>query len=445
MKYFGTDGFRGEVSSKLNAAHAFAIGQYLGYYYSKNKKARMIIGKDTRLSGDVLEHALASGAASMGVDVHLLGVTPTPVVSYLVRHDEYDFGVMISASHNPYVDNGIKIFNSKGFKLEEEVELEIEQYLDSSRDSLTFVSGEQIGRIINVHEEGLNKYATWLKEVCPYSFEGMNILVDLANGSATAIAAKVLRDYGANVDVLSNEPNGVNINNKCGSTHLELLSETIKTGNYDLGLAFDGDADRLLAVDSEGHIIDGDIIMYLCARYLHERNELHGNKLVVTVMSNIGLHKALKEAGIESDIVAVGDKYVSESLFANNYSLGGEQSGHIIFKDLAVTGDGLLTAINLVNVVKESGRSISSLRNDIAIYPQVLKNIRVKDKRTTLNDSDVCKAIDEVTKELSGNGRVLVRPSGTEELIRVMVEAETDELCHKYVDQVIGVIEEKGL
>ena len=445
MKYFGTDGFRGEVSKKLNVNHAFAIGQYLGYHFSKTKKARMIIGKDTRISGDMLEHALASGAASMGVDVYLLGVTPTPVVSYLIRKEGFDFGVMISASHNPYVDNGIKVFNGKGFKLEEEVELLVEEYLDSARDTLEVVSGEKIGRIIDIHDSGLSKYADWLHEVCPYNFEGMNILVDLANGSATAIAAKVLESYGAKVDVISNEPNGVNINNGCGSTHLELLSSKMVAGDYDLGLAFDGDADRLLAVDDHGRVVDGDIIMYLCASHMHEKNELHGDTLVVTVMSNIGLHKALNAKGIDRKITAVGDKYVSECLFRDNYSLGGEQSGHIIFKELSVTGDGLLTAIHLLNVVKESGRSLHALRDDIEIYPQVLKNIRVKDKNTTLNDEEVNAAIDKVANRLGDNGRILVRPSGTEELIRVMVEAASDDLCHECVDSVIRVIEEKGL
>lgn len=445
MKYFGTDGFRGEVSSKLNANHAFAIGQYLGYYFSKNKKSRMLIGKDTRISGDVLEHALASGAASMGVDVYLLGVTPTPVVSYLIRKENFDFGAMISASHNPYVDNGIKIFNGEGFKLEETVELLIEEYIDSDRNSLEFVNGEKIGRIVDIHEAGLSKYADWLHEVCPYDFSGMHVLVDLANGSATAIAAKVLKSYGAKVDVISNEPNGININYGCGSTHLDMLCSKMVEGDYDLGLAFDGDADRLLAVDDHGRVVDGDVIMYLCARYMHEHNELHGDTLVVTVMSNIGLHKALKEIGIDTKTVAVGDKYVSECLFADNFSLGGEQSGHIIFKDKAVTGDGLLTALHLLHVIKESGRSLHSLKDDIVIYPQVLKNVRVKDKKTTLNDEDVKRVIDKVSAKFTDNGRILVRPSGTEELIRVMVEAETDEICHECVDEVIRVIEEKGL
>ncbi len=443
MKYFGTDGYRGEVSSKLNAASAFAIGQYLGYYYSKNKKSRMLIGKDTRISGDILEHALASGAASMGVDVYLLGVTPTPVVSYLIRKENFDFGAMISASHNPYMDNGIKIFNSKGFKLEEAVELEIEAYLDSDRTSLTFASGDKIGRIRDIHEAGLSKYADWLHEECPYDFSGIHILADLANGSATAIAKRVLESYGASVDVMSNEPNGVNINLNCGSTHLESLCQKMVEGDYDIGLAFDGDADRLLAVDGHGRVVDGDVIMYLNARYMKEKDELHGNHVVVTVMSNIGLHKALKAEGIHTETVAVGDKYVSECLFANDYSLGGEQSGHVIFSDQAVTGDGLLTAIHLVNVVKESGKSLHALRDEITIYPQLLKNIRVKSKQTVLDDADIQRAIEDVGTKLGDNGRILVRPSGTEELIRVMVEAETDEICEHYVDSVISLIEEK--
>ena len=445
-KYFGTDGFRGEVSSKLNAIHAFRIGQYLGHYYASmnENKVKMIIGKDTRISGDILEHALASGAASMGVDVYLLGVTPTPVVSYLIGKENFDFGAMISASHNPYVDNGIKVFNSKGFKLEENIELGIENYIDSD-EQLPFVSGEKIGHIVNIHDVGLEKYASWLHAACPFDLSGLHILADLANGSATAIATRVLESYGVEVTTISNEPNGVNINNGCGSTHLDLLSKKMIEGNYDLGIAFDGDADRLLAVDSNGRMVDGDIIMYLCARHMKQMGELHNNHVCVTVMSNIGLHKALKKEGIETEVVGVGDKYVSECLFAKDYSLGGEQSGHIIFKNEAVTGDGLLTAIHLLHVVKESGKSLDELRDEITIYPQLLKNVRVQDKKTTLNDPEIKSLIDSINAELKDNGRILVRPSGTEELIRVMVEAQSDEICLHYVDSVINRIVEKGL
>ena len=445
MKYFGTDGFRGKVSEKLNANHAFMIGQYLGHHFaSSGKKPKMLVGKDTRLSGDVLEHALAAGAASMGVDVYLLGVTPTPVVSFLILNDKFDMGAMISASHNPYEDNGIKLFNSEGFKLQEELELLIESYIDGN-DQLPFVSGEKIGKIVDFHEEGLTKYATWLHEVCPFDFSGMNVLCDLANGSATAIAKRVLEGFGAAVTVISDSPTGVNINNGCGSTHLELLQSKIAEGNYDIGLAFDGDADRLLAVDNCGQIIDGDIIMYLCGKYMKEHNSLNQNVVVTTVMSNIGLYKAFNECGISTEKVSVGDKYVSECLFRENYSLGGEQSGHIIFADKAVTGDGLLTALHLLHVVNQSGKTSSELRNSIKIYPQVLKNIRVQDKKIAMEDSEVLAEVDKVAQLLGDNGRILVRASGTEELVRVMVEAETDELCTQYVDQVIEVIKNKGL
>lgn len=444
MKYFGTDGFRGKVSEKLNANHAYEIGRYLGYYFAKEHRARMIVGKDTRLSSDMLEHALAAGAASMGVDVYLLGVTPTPVVSFLIRKENYDMGAMISASHNPYEDNGIKLFNGEGFKLQEEIELLIEEYLDGNQE-LPFVSGDRIGRIVDIHETGLLKYASWLHEICPFDFSGMRVLCDLANGSATAIARRVLESFKAEVHVISNEPCGTNINNHCGSTHLELLQSKMLEGEFDIGLAFDGDADRLLAVDEHGRVIDGDVIMYLCGKYMKEHDCLSHDMVVTTVMSNIGLHKALKACGIATEKVSVGDKYVSECLFRENYSLGGEQSGHIIFKDEAVTGDGLLTALHLLNVVKQSGKSLSALRDSIKIYPQVLKNIRVKDKKIAMQDAEVCKMVDEIAQQLGDNGRILVRASGTEELVRVMVEAESNELCEKYVDQVIEVIENKGL
>ncbi|MBE6113739.1 MAG: phosphoglucosamine mutase [Erysipelotrichaceae bacterium] len=445
MKYFGTDGFRGKVSEKLNVTHAFKIGMYLGYYFSKKRpNPRMIVGKDTRLSGDTLEHALAAGAASMGADVYLLGVTPTPAISLLIRKGNYDMGAMISASHNPYQDNGIKLFNEDGFKLQEEVELLIEEYIDSE-ELLPLVSGKEIGKIIDIHDNGLAKYAAWLHEVCDFDFTGMRVLCDLANGSATAIAKSVLESYNAEVDVISNEPNGININEGCGSTHLELLQDKMIEGEYDIGLAFDGDADRLLAVDEHGCIVDGDIIMYLCGKYMKEHGTLNQDVVVTTVMSNIGLHKAFKECGIATKKTAVGDKYVSECLFAEGYSLGGEQSGHIIFKDEAVTGDGLLTALHLLQVLKHSGTSLSTLRESIEIYPQLLKNVRVQSKKAAMEDSDVKAAIEQITVLLGDNGRILVRPSGTEELIRVMVEAQSDELCENYVNQVIEIIENKRL
>ena len=449
MKYFGTDGFRGQVCEQLNPHHAFQIGRFLGAYLTNDSthKKKLLIGKDTRLSSDVLEHALASGAAASGCDVYLLGVCPTPAVSYLVRYHEYDFGVMISASHNPFQDNGIKIFNHAGFKLEESVEQQIEAYMDGEAEELPWADGDQLGRINDVHASGIKSYANWMRSLFKQDFAGIRILADLANGSATATAKQVLEQCGAVVDVIANEPNGYNINADCGSTHLHRLQDNIRTmpGAYDLGLAFDGDADRLLAVDETGKIVDGDAIMYLCAKHLKQQGKLKENILVTTVMSNLGLYHSLEQIGVETCQVQVGDKYVSQCMFANGYSLGGEQSGHIIFQEEAVSGDGLLTAMHLLEIVKQEGKPLSQLAAEVQIFPQRLRNIKVQEKKLAMEDHDVKQLVAKITEVLGNQGRILVRPSGTEQLIRVMVEAATDELCDNYVSQVIEMIEKKGL
>ncbi len=449
MKYFGTDGFRGQVCEQLNPHHAFQIGRFLGAYLTADSthKKKLLIGKDTRLSSDVLEHALASGAAASGCDVYLLGVCPTPAVSYLVRYHEYDFGVMISASHNPFQDNGIKIFNHAGFKLEEAIEQQIEAYMDGETEELPWADGDQLGRITDVHASGIKSYANWMRSLFKQDFAGLRILADLANGSATATAKQVLEQCGAAVDVIANEPNGYNINADCGSTHLHRLQDNIRTmpGEYDLGLAFDGDADRLLAVDETGKIVDGDAIMYLCAKHLKQQGKLKDNILVTTVMSNLGLYHSLELIGVKTCQVQVGDKYVSQCMFANGYSLGGEQSGHIIFQEEAVSGDGLLTAMHLLEIVKQEGKPLSQLAAEVQIFPQRLRNIKVQDKKQAMEDHDVKQLVAKITEALGNQGRILVRPSGTEQLIRVMVEAATDELCDNYVSQVIEMIEKKGL
>lgn len=449
MKYFGTDGFRGQVCEQLNPHHAFQIGRFLGAYLANvnSHKKKLIVGKDTRLSSDVLEHALASGAAASGCDVYLLGVCPTPAISYLVRYDEYDFGVMISASHNPFQDNGIKIFNQDGFKLEESVENKIETYMDGETEELPWAAGDLLGRIYDIHSSGLKSYANWMISLFPHDLSGIRILADLANGSATAAARQVLEKCRANVDVIANEPNGYNINTDCGSTHLHRLQDNIKTmqGKYDVGLAFDGDADRLLAIDEMGNIVDGDAIMYLCAKHLQQQKKLKDDTLVTTVMSNLGLYRSLEQIGIQTCQVQVGDKYVSQCMFANGYSLGGEQSGHIIFQEEAVSGDGLLTAMHLLEIMKLEGKPLSELVKEVQIFPQRLRNIKVTDKKTVMEDEEICELIADITKTLGKEGRILVRPSGTEQLIRVMVEAATDELCDNYVSAVIKMIEKKGL
>lgn len=441
-KYFGTDGVRGRANEDLTMDMAIRIGQYLGAYYGKKRHAKILIGKDTRLSGDMFELALAAGATSTGAQVYLLGVCPTPAVSYLVRKERFDCGIMVSASHNPYYDNGIKIFNQNGEKMEEEILLEIEDYMDG-KSTLDLATGDRIGEFYE-WDDGLEIYMSWLKEIVPVDLSGFKILCDLANGSATSTAVETLDALGATVDAINNSPNGININTKCGSTHPENLQRQVKEGDYDLGLAFDGDADRLIAVNSDGDLINGDYILYICGRYMKKANRLNKNTVVTTVMANLGLYKALDASKIDYIQTPVGDKYVFEEMQKNEYYIGGEQSGHIIFLENAVTGDGLLTALKLLEILKDTGKTIQELSEGLFIYPQLLKNVKVNDKEKALVDEELKKVVDSVSEELGNEGRILVRPSGTEPLVRVMVEAKTDELCDLYVSRVVDFIEKKG-
>lgn len=441
-KYFGTDGVRGRANEDLTMDMAIRIGQYLGAYYGKKRHAKILIGKDTRLSGDMFELALAAGATSTGAQVYLLGVCPTPAVSYLVRKERFDCGIMVSASHNPYYDNGIKIFNQNGEKMEEEILLEIEDYMDG-KSTLDLATGDRIGEFFE-WDDGLEIYMSWLKEIVPVDLSGFKILCDLANGSATSTAVETLDALGATVDAINNSPNGININTKCGSTHPENLQRQVKEGDYDLGLAFDGDADRLIAVNSDGELVNGDYILYICGRYMKKANRLNKNTVVTTVMANLGLYKALDASKIDYIQTPVGDKYVFEEMQKNDYYIGGEQSGHIIFLENAVTGDGLLTALKLLEILKDTGKTIQELSEGLFIYPQLLKNVKVNDKEKALADEELKKVIDSVSEELGNEGRILVRPSGTEPLVRVMVEAKSDELCDLYVSRVVDFIEKKG-
>ena len=439
-KYFGTDGVRGRANEGLTLDMAIQIGQYLGMYYGKEKHARILIGKDTRLSGDMFELGLAAGATSMGAQVYSLGVCPTPAVSYLIQKERFDCGIMGSASHNPYYDNGIKVFNHNGEKMEEEVLLQIEDYIDG-KSELTLNTGDKIGEYFE-WQDGLEIYMSWLKEIVPVDLSDFKIAVDNANGSATSTAIETLDSLGATVEAISNSPNGININKNCGSTHPEKLQQMVKEGDYDIGLAFDGDADRLIAVNAKGELVDGDYILYICSRYMKSVNRLNKNMCVTTVMANLGLYKALDANKIDYVQTPVGDKYVFEEMQKNDYYLGGEQSGHIIFYENAVTGDGLLTALKLLEIMKNTGKSLEELSKGLFIYPQLLKNVKVNDKEAALKDEALWKVVKEVEDELKDEGRILVRPSGTEPLVRVMVEAKTDELCQQYVQRVVDFIEE---
>lgn len=441
-KYFGTDGYRGKANVNLRLDYAFKIGRYLGYYYGKNGYARILIGKDTRQSSSMYEMALACGLSASGATVYLLGVCPTPSVSYLIQKENFDCGIMVSASHNPYYDNGIKLFNGEGKKMDPEIEKAIEAYFESDEE-LPLAVEDKIGKVLHF-EDGLQLYISWLKEVNSLRLDGLKIALDLANGSATTTAQECLSELGATLEVIHSEPNGLNINERCGSTHPEELQELMREGHYDVGFAFDGDADRLIAVDEEGNLINGDYILHICGKHMLKKNLLKDNVVVTTVMANLGLYKSFEANGIHSIQTAVGDKYVFEAMEANDYKVGGEQSGHIIFKDYENTGDGLFTALRLLAVMIDEKKSLKELGEDLYIYPQLLVNLRVKDKETVLHDDEVSAVIQEVANELGNEGRILVRPSGTEPLLRVMVEAKTDELCHKYVYRVIDFVKEKG-
>ncbi len=444
MKYFGTDGFRGEANVSLTVEHAYKVGRFLGWYFQKeDHNVRIVIGKDTRLSGYMFETALASGLTASGADVYELHVTTTPSVSYLIREEKFDCGIMISASHNPYFDNGIKVINGEGHKLAPEVEEQIERYIDGETEELPLAKREKIGRCID-YVRGREKYISYLKSVVQQRFDGKTIALDLANGSASALAKDIFEDLGAQVIVRFDQPNGTNINRECGSTHIETLQGLVYDTGADVGFAFDGDADRCLAVDEDGKVVDGDHILYLCGRYLKEQVKLHKDTVVTTVMSNMGLYKAFDKLGIRYEQTAVGDKYVCENMMQNDYSIGGEQSGHIIFKEHAVTGDGILTALMIMEAYLSYGKPLSMLTKDLVIYPQLLVNVKVKDKLAAREDEDVKRAEREVMEALGDAGRLLLRESGTEPLIRVMVEAESDELCRKNVDRIVQVLKDKG-
>ena len=443
-KYFGTDGFRGEANEVLTVEHAFKVGRYLGWYYGQDHKARVVIGKDTRRSSYMFEYALVAGLTASGAEAYLLHVTTTPSVSYVTRTEDFDCGIMISASHNPFYDNGIKVINGKGQKLEAEVELKIEDYIDGKTGELPFAKGEEIGRTVD-YSAGRNRYIGHLISLATRSFKDMRIGLDCANGSAFMIAKSVYDALGAKTYVIHNEPDGTNINTNCGSTHIGSLQELVKEKKLDIGFAFDGDADRCLAVDENGNLIDGDLIMYVCGKYLKEQGKLNEDTIVTTIMSNLGLYKACDKAGLRYEKTSVGDKYVYENMVQNNYSLGGEQSGHIIFSKHATTGDGILTSLMLMEAVIEKKQTLGKLAEEVKIYPQLLKNVRVSDKKTARENPAVVEAVEAVGKALGDDGRILVRESGTEPVIRVMVEAATDELCEKYVNQVVDVMQSEGL
>ena len=442
-KYFGTDGFRGEANVVLTVEHAYKVGRFIGYYYGKDHKAQVVIGKDTRRSSYMFEYALVAGLTASGADVSLLHVTTTPSVAYVVKSEDYDCGIMISASHNPFYDNGIKIINGNGCKLEAEVEEKIEEYIDAKEDTIPLATKENIGRATD-HAVGRHRYIGYLMSLAKRSFKNMRIGLDLANGSATAVAKGVFDALGAKTYVIANEPDGTNINNGCGSTHIEKLQAFVVEKGLDVGFAYDGDADRCFAVDNEGNLVDGDKILYICGKYMKEHGELKGNKVVTTVMSNIGLYKAFDKIGIGYEKTAVGDKYVYENMKENDHILGGEQSGHIIFRKYARTGDGVLTAIMLMMVMVDTQLPLSVLASEVEMYPQVLKNVIVDDKDATLDDEAVKLAVDAATAQLGDNGRVLLRKSGTEPLLRVMAEAGTDEECEKHVDAIIDAMKVNG-
>ncbi len=443
-KYFGTDGFRGEANVNLTVEHAFKVGRFLGWYLSKEHKAKVVIGKDTRRSSYMFEDALSAGLNASGADVYLLHVTTTPSVSYVTRIEDFDCGIMISASHNPFYDNGIKIINQKGHKLEAEVEAKIEAYLDGEIGEIPYATREKIGRTVD-YSAGRNRYIGHLISLATRSFKDKSVGIDCSNGSASSIAKSVFDALGAKTYVINSEPDGTNINKDCGSTHIEGLQQLVKERKLDVGFAYDGDADRCLAVDENGNVIDGDLILYICGKYLKEQGRLNGDTIVTTIMSNLGLYKACDKIGLKYEKTAVGDKYVYENMSANGYSLGGEQSGHIIFSKYATTGDGILTSLLLMEVMLEKKQLLGTLAEDVKIFPQLLKNVRVADKKEARENPAVKEAVKKVEEALGEDGRILVRESGTEPVIRVMVEAATDELCAKYVEEVIAVIQEQGL
>ena len=456
-KYFGTDGFRGEANCNLTADHAYKVGRFLGWYYTQLRRrsgadgpARIVIGKDTRRSSYMFEYSLVGGLVSSDADAYLLHVTTTPSVAYVARTDGFDCGIMISASHNPYYDNGIKLINSSGEKMDESVISLVEAYLDGELeafdrkwDTLPLAKRDQIGRTVD-YVSGRNRYIGYLISLGIYSFKGMRVGLDCANGSSWNIAKNVFDALGAKTYVINAQPDGYNINKDAGSTHIEGLQRFVIENGLDVGFAYDGDADRCLCVDEKGNLVTGDHILYICGKVMQEQGLLMGNTVVTTVMSNFGLYKAFDECGIRYEKTKVGDKYVYENMMMNNYRLGGEQSGHIIFSRYASTGDGILTSLKVMEAMLAKKKTLSQLCEGFTFYPQVLKNVRVDDKAAAQNDPAVQKAVAEVAAKLGSTGRILVRESGTEPVIRVMVEAESKEICEKYVDQVVDTIKRKG-
>ena len=441
-KYFGTDGFRGEANVDLTVDHAFKIGKFLGWYFGKEHRAKIVIGKDTRRSSYMYECALSAGITAAGGDAYLLHVTTTPSVSYIARSDDFDCGVMISASHNPYHDNGIKLINGHGEKMDDDMIAEVENYLDGGVE-VPLATAEKIGRTVD-YSSGRNRYIGYLISLATHSYKDKKVGLDCANGSTWQMAKSIFDALGAETYVINNTPDGLNINENAGSTHIEHLQKFVVENGLDVGFAFDGDGDRCLAVDEKGEVVNGDAIMYICARHMFENDRLRGTKVVTTVMSNIGLYKALDELGIGYEKTAVGDRFVYENMRENGHLIGGEQSGHIIFAKYANTGDGLLTAIKVMQVMLDRKLPLSVLTAPLKIYPQLLKNVIVDDKDGTMQDPAVQAAADKVTADLHGEGRILLRKSGTEPVLRVMVEATTDEICAEKVDEVIQVMKETG-
>ena len=442
-KYFGTDGFRGEVNKVLTVEHAYKIGRFIGWYYGRDHKASIVIGKDTRRSGYMLEHALIAGITASGADAYMLHVTTTPSVSYIPRIDDFDCGIMISASHNPFYDNGIKLINGNGEKMEDEVQDLCEKYLDGEMEELPLAERENIGKAID-YAAGRNRYIGYLISLATHSYKHMRVGLDSANGSTWQIAKSVFDALGADTYVVGNTPDGLNINKDCGSTHIENLQKLVKENHLDVGFAFDGDADRCLAVDENGNVVNGDHILYIYSGYMQERGKLGNTKVVTTVMSNFGLYKALDARGIGYEKTAVGDRYVYENMRANGHKIGGEQSGHIIFSKYATTGDGLLTAIKIMQVILDRKTTLSRLAEPCKMYPQVLKNVVVKDKDETMNDPHVQAEVKAAEERLGNSGRVLLRKSGTEPVLRVMAEATTPEACEREVDAIIHAMDEVG-
>ena len=445
-KYFGTDGYRGEANVDLTADDAFRVGKFLAYYFSEGgkKECRIVIGKDTRRSSYMFEYALSAGITAAGADAYLMHVTTTPSVSFIARAEDFSCGVMISASHNPFYDNGLKVINGNGEKVSDDFIEEIESYLDGKTGEIPLAKRDKIGRTVD-YSAGRNRYIGYLISLAMHSFKGRKVALDCANGSASSVAKAVFDALGADTHVLSNTPNGYNINDHCGSTHIEALQAYVRSSDCEIGFAYDGDADRCLAVDSEGNLVDGDMILYLCGKNLKKKGQLQGNTIVTTVMSNFGLYKVLDAEGISYEKTQVGDRYVYENMAEHAYDLGGEQSGHIIFMRHATTGDGILTSIKLMEVLLEEKKSLKECLSDYKKFPQVLENVRVTDKALAESNPAVQEAVKKVEEKLGDTGRILLRASGTEPLIRVMVEAEKEESCKSLVEEVIAVMKKEGL